>query len=253
MPQIKFTKPLILCGDIHGSPGNILEKLEEYDIRDVDIIILGDIGIWRYSDSKGCFALFDKFISERNINCYLMRGNHDNPIFFPQPDVHHYWVDRFWSKFTNLKLLPDYTEIIIGNKKGLAIGGGLSVDRIRRKSFIKNNSVQNRFSFRNDDWWPNEVVKLPEDNIPKHYDFLLTHNGPTPDELNHQTPIIETYSKSDYFLIADINKEQEKYKIIHQLYSPDKWYMGHYHLTTTFMYRNTTCRVLDEFELLEFR
>ena len=243
----------VLCGDMHGSPGNVMDKIIQCDLTDVDIIVLGDIGIWRYSDCKrGCFVLFDKFLAERNINCYAMRGNHDNPIFFT-PENTHIQVDRFWSKFTNFKRLPDYTEINYDGRIGLAIGGGISVDRWRRSSFQKNRTVQNRFSYRNDDWWPNELVKLPPDETPKHYDFLLTHNGPTPPFLNHQSPIIKYYSEYDISLIPDIEAEQKKYELIYKQYTPDNWFMGHYHLSDSFYYGKAKCIILNEFELSELR
>ena len=113
---LELNRFTILCGDMHGSPGNVMDKIIQCDLTDADIIVLGDIGIWRYSDCKrGCFVLFDKFLAERNINCYAMRGNHDNPIFFALENE-YIQVDRFWSKFTNFKRLPDYTEIKYNGK-----------------------------------------------------------------------------------------------------------------------------------------
>lgn len=250
--HIDFSHPVILCGDIHGSPGNILEKIESIDIRDVDIIILGDIGIWRYRDYRGKFALFDKALAERNINCYVMRGNHDNPIFFRQPGTHKE-VDRFWSKFNNFKLLPDFTTMTYNDKTGIAIGGGLSVDRSVRSSFYKHRKPQFKFSYRNDDWWPDEILQLPPDLAENHYDFILSHNGPCPPCLTHQSPIIAGYKLRDKNLINDLNAEQQKYEALADLYTPDKWFMGHYHLSYMFQYKNIECRVLNEFELKEFR
>ena len=250
---LELNRLTILCGDMHGAPGNVIYKIEQCGLTDADIIVLGDIGIWRYSDSKkGCFVHFDKFLAEHNINCYVMRGNHDNPIFFA-PENTYIQVDRFWSKFTNFKRLPDYTEIKYNDKIGLAIGGGISVDRWRRNSFQKNRTVQNRFSYRNDDWWPNELVKLSTDESQKHYDFLLTHNGPTPPSLNHQSPIIKYYSQYDISLISDIEIEQKKYELIYNQYTPDKWFMGHYHLSDVFHYNNAKCNILNEFELSELK
>lgn len=248
--HIDFTRPVILCGDIHGCPGNIVSTIESYDLRDLDIIILGDVGIWRYRDHRGKFMIFDKALAERNINCYAMRGNHDNPIFFRQPGTHEE-VDRFWNKFTNFKLLPDFTTISYKGKTGIAIGGGLSVDRSRRNSFYKRREPQFKFSYRNDDWWPDELAQIPDDLSSIHYDFILSHNGPCPPCLVHHAPIINYYQKFDTTLVEDLKVEQDKYDNIANMFTPHKWFMGHYHIEYMFQYKNIDCYVLNEFEMKE--
>ena len=59
---------------------------------------------------------------ERNVECYMIRGNHDNPAYFEGTTFSY---KRFIA-------VPDYTILQACNHSILCVGGAISIDRIYR-------------------------------------------------------------------------------------------------------------------------
>ena len=78
---IEITGDTYGVGDIHGDTAVLQLLIKCHELNNCTLILLGDIGIWRYRDYKHYMAI-DALAAERNITIYAFRGNHDNPAFF---------------------------------------------------------------------------------------------------------------------------------------------------------------------------
>ena len=157
---IEITGDTYGVGDIHGDTAVLQLLIKCHELNNCTLILLGDIGIWRYRDYKHYMAL-DALAAERNITIYAFRGNHDNPAFFNIDDKSSPIASRFWNKFTNFKYIPDLSVVTINGKRGIVIGGGLSIDRCFRHTFQSSYRSYSNL-YKKNDWWVNEG--LPNTN-----------------------------------------------------------------------------------------
>lgn len=240
--KIKITGDVYGVGDIHGDTSVIKVLLETYEINNCTLILLGDIGIWRYRDYKH-YTRFDEFCKENNIICYAFRGNHDNPAFFYNTEDQSPIARRFWDKFTNFKVLPDLTELDINGASGIVIGGGVSIDRCCRRTFLSSYRRYGNL-YKLNDWWEDETV--PETTgINKEFDFILSHTGPRPTLIGPLNESNCSFFKLDLGLNDAINHENQRLEEIQKQFKPKKWWFGHYHINDTFDYYNTRCTAVD--------
>ena len=140
----------VVIGDIHGDFNLLRDKINYYDFKDAIIFMAGDFGVgFNYNDprepakEKKRLKDLNKFLKKRKIFVYVVRGNHDNPMFF---DGNH--------DFTNLIFLEDYDVVAVGEKKYLCIGGATSVDRKENRNFkdYRGKDYPGRKEGKN--WWP---------------------------------------------------------------------------------------------------
>ena len=83
------------------------------------VSIIGDYDIYTAAQ----LIDFKELLSQYDIDCYLMRGNHDNP---------NLWQDRGIAELletSRFKLLEDVDTIEWRGKRILTVGGATSVDR----------------------------------------------------------------------------------------------------------------------------
>ena len=239
--KINITGDCYVVGDIHGDAPVLADVLSIYDIKNCTLILLGDIGIWRYRDYKR-YMILDEAAKERNIIIYALRGNHDNPAFFSLDDSSPI-LKRFWDKFTNFKPLPDFTILNVNNNNGIAIGGGLSIDRCLRRSYIRKRGRIAKF-YSNDDWWVGEAIKDASD-ITEKVDFILSHVGPRPTKVGPLNENTCSFFKLDPDLGEAIKKEECQIDKLYEQFHPKKWWFGHFHINDAFDYKDSRCYAVD--------
>lgn len=240
--KITIVGDTYVVGDIHGETDPLMFFINEYELKNCTLILLGDIGIWRYRDYKHYLKL-DKFSHERNITIYAFRGNHDNPAFFYNPGERSPIATRFWEKFTNFKVIPDLTVLDVNGAKGIVIGGGVSIDRCVRRTWQKSVRYYGSL-YRQNDWWEDETV--PETKgINDSFDFILSHTGPRPTKVGILNATNCSFFKYDFSLKDDINKENQRIEEIQKQFNPKKWWFGHYHINDSFDFFNTRCYAID--------
>ena len=131
---------MITIGDIHGNFDKLLRNIIHYDLHDEILIQIGDFGIGFDPIMVELIKLvnIDLELEKRNCKLYIIRGNHDNPSFWEK------------NRITDLKyitFIEDYSILDIEGKNVLFIGGGICIDRKKRKRdvsycffyFIKSN------------------------------------------------------------------------------------------------------------------
>lgn len=240
--KVELTGEVYGIGDIHGETRILEHYLDFYDIRNCTLILLGDVGIFRYRDYKH-YLQFDKFCNEREITVYAFRGNHDNPAFFLPHEEQSPIARRFWEKFTNFKVLPDLTSVSINGSNGIVIGGGVSIDRCCRKSWISSNRQYGNL-YKSNDWWENETIPNTA-GIDEKFDFILSHTGPRPLEIAPLSESNCSFFKYDDCLKQDIEIENNRLMEIQHQFKPKRWWFGHFHINDDFDFFDTRCTVVD--------
>jgi len=208
---------IIFIGDVHGDYFSIRNFILSMNIRNTTFIQVGDFGLGFYNlmdDIKSLDDLNKILIKSDNI-LYIIRGNHDNPQF---------WVDAEDWNLSNLKLIPDYTEMVLEDKKFFFVGGGLSIDRSTRTL--------------NKDYWPHEVIMMEED-LPTDVDVLVTH-APHPNIFSNNNDNLNYWIDRDKTLIESLRDENLKLKVLGEKIKPKVWVSGHLHWGETVIFHNCT-------------
>ena len=160
----------IYLGDIHGNFGLIHQYIDLFNLENVNIIQVGDLGIGfkRLEKDKRHLQMFHQKLVKHNVFVYAIRGNHDYKPYFDN--------DPF--NFTNIKLVKDYTVLNLGGENILFVGGAVSVDRMKRYGFAKDDETEPNGLI---EWWSDEIFILDEQKLEqyKDIDVVVTHTTPT--------------------------------------------------------------------------
>lgn len=199
-------KKVYMYADSHGEFKTIKYKLNYR--KDCIIIQLGDFG-WFNDSQISKIKDLNRFLKVRNIKMYVIRGNHDNPIYFDGG-----------NRFSNIFFLEDYTVLNINNTNILCIGGAISVDRSVRKENIS--------------YWKDEVFVYNEEKINslKDIDIVCSHTCHEISPLM-DNGVVTYYSFKDNELRKDLEQEKEDFsKFIKEVRNSNDIkavYHGHFH------------------------
>lgn len=218
---------ILILGDIHGNFNFLKNQITSKKITDCTLIQVGDFGIGFTYEENDNITLknLDNFLGENNIKMYVIRGNHDNPMYFEGNHI-----------YDNLKLLKDYTTDIIDGYKFLFIGGAISVDRTQR---IRENNSNIRYGGRKRCYWENEGVVYNTEILKdvQDVDIVITHTAPDwcfPNNKLGFGRFVEDWAKYDTKLIEDLSFERNQMtNIFLDLYKNNnnikKHFYGHFH------------------------
>lgn len=242
MSDNRFT---IILGDVHKEFKRISHQIKLKKISDCDIIQVGDFGLG-FSKSKeesNDLNNLNKVLKERNINLFVIRGNHDDPSRFSE----------LKNEFSNILILPDYSVFELNGKTYLSIGGAISVDRKERVEF-------------GNIWFPDERVVYDEEKLKGHdlskIDILLTHTAPNRfvqhmiamnvlDNLIIEDKMINW---KDYSLLGECIHEQISLDLIlDQLPNITQAYFGHFHKSYSNFSGRIMYHLVDIHEMKEVR
>jgi len=199
---------MIYVGDVHRSFDTLMDNLN--NIENENVIQVGDFGLGfkEYEEDLKFLETLNEKLKSQNNQMYVIRGNHDNPNF---------WKMNIES-LTNIKLVSDFTYLEIEGLRVLFVGGGLSIDRIKR---VVNKS-----------YWVDETIctKFPKVDNPK-CDILITHVPLISlfPNLQFNNDIIEYYAINDTKLLEDLKREQDTLKRLLKYCNCDVWVSGHMH------------------------
>jgi Icc-related predicted phosphoesterase len=244
---------LLFLGDIHGNFNLINQYLKAYDITDAHIIQVGDFGIGFKSVAKErrILEMCHNELLKRNVFVWAIRGNHDyKPLFDNDP-----------FKFTNIKLVRDYSILNLEGKNILCVGGAVSVDRC--KLYTKSQRAGDMTRYGIEKWWPNERFIFDKDRVlgMRNIDIVVTHTAPyycPPDNTFGFGPFVEGIIKDtgDNELKTDLLYErQQMAELFHFLKLNDNnvthHYYGHFHRNDVINMYGTKHRLLGVGELWE--
>lgn len=242
MKKIRYfsnQEDIIFLGDTHGSMKNFFYNCKIYKLENKVVFHVGDFGAGFQKNCKEWLQLINDELAEKNIIMYVIRGNHDDPIFFNGDYIN-----------TNLKLMPDYTTVTVGDRRFLLVGGAISVDRIiRRTEHLSQGYIT---------WWEDEEFVLNKRKLAQYKGItdVITHSAPNIAPPNGPFPgfIYNNVTKGDDTLIKDIVREREMltemYDILIRKNRISRWYYGHFHSHDKVKINDTNFILLDVNELL---
>lgn len=245
--SISINKPLILIGDTHGVYSAVYDILEDLQEPNT-FLFLGDNGLLGQSPNR--IKYLAGLLSENNCDALMLRGNHDNPYLYDGRIV-----------YGTVTLMEDFTELLIGQKTALCVGGGISLDRSKR---VPQKSYKNDYHPENDcqenfqtylDSFSRDRMHFEDEMLPKPmgtkktYDTIFAHVGPKP------PGFISTVRSlfHDDTLDDDLLQEQKTVDMYIHKYKPYRWYCGRYHTSTSFTTRGVKVKVLNVNESLLFQ
>ena len=158
---------MYFLGDTHGIRPAFM-TIDKHKIENSNIIHVGDFGLGflHIEQDINNLKATDEMLLETNNHLYVVRGNHDNPIFWDKSKGLNL------PKLHNLHLVDDYEVITVEGKKILCVGGGISIDRQLRKNGKPYPS-----------WWKDEEFKWSPDKFhkiaiyEKVIDIVVSHSA----------------------------------------------------------------------------
>lgn len=245
---------MYLIGDTHGLRP-VFSIVDRLKLTGQNLVHVGDFGLGFVSiaqDLKNLEAT-DEMLMDTNNHLYVIRGNHDNPIFWDRskglnlPRLH------------NLHLVDDYSVIKIEGKNVLFIGGATSIDRRPRMDDVPYPS-----------WWADEIFKLDPEKLGKIFnrdvkiDVVVTHTAPSfcyP--IGSKNDLVDSYVAIEKAHGEDLRFELEHerglvdtlYNDLTMLYNqrPTHWFYGHFHSSRETKKDGTLFKLLNINEVYELK
>jgi UDP-2,3-diacylglucosamine pyrophosphatase LpxH len=245
-------RQLFILGDIHNRWDILKIEIEEYNIRNADIIHVGDGGFGFYPRRLMHEHLTKQndYFKERGIVLYNVRGNHDNPNWFLPPakmlaffraedkaqpawkmeDLHYIYeyiapitYALLITTYSNLKFVQDYSVLELSGHKILCIGGAISIDRMMLQEGTK--------------YFKNELLVYKPAKLKKlrDIDIVVTHTTPAfiPPLKQESSDLVMQFTKHDTKLLPELKEERvimsQIYEDISKNNKIDKWFYGHFH------------------------
>ena len=237
-----------VIGDIHGDFKVIMNKIKQYQMENIVLFQVGDFGVgFNYNDPREPIkehkrlCMLNTSLKKKNIYLNIIRGNHDNPLFF---DGEH--------NFSNIIFMKDYDIVKIANITLIGIGGATSIDR--KENFIFKHKGRRV----NIDWWESEKFVYDPLKLNKKVDIVLTHTCPSFAYPYFHDEKLKTWFDTDKTLKTELIEERnlltKVYDKLVELGSIKNWFYGHYHQSKFYDYDNTKFHLLDinEFRSLSY-
>ena len=242
-------KSIVICGDIHGDFETLVYKITmQYQMSDTLVIVAGDCGFGfaKRNYYERIFNKIQKRLSSHNNWIAMVRGNHDNPLYFNgEEKINH----KRW------RTIPDYSIIQACNHNILCVGGAISIDRYWRKQEM---TINNRELYWIDEPPYFNETKLNElklENI--NIDTVISHTAPSFCELQTKLGLI-TWANYDKQLLNDCDQERKTMDLILKKLKSNNhkitnWYYAHFHQSWQSHINKTKFVMLDIMELQELK
>lgn len=239
---------MYFIGDTH-SIKPIFTIIDQHQLENQQIIHVGDFGLGFQPIVRDIrnLEILDQMLGETGNELYVIRGNHDNPIFWDKKNI---WLPTFH----NLHLVEDYSVIDIEGKRVLFVGGAISIDRSIRKD--KNPPS----------WWENEVFTFDPERLERavnngRVDIVVTHTAPNfayPQNSRNSTIYNEIEKLHGNDLYSELDAERLevgnvfKY-LLSEKKTPTNWLYGHFHSSRKQTISGTEFKLLNINELYEIK
>lgn len=218
--SFKDSNRVLIVGDLHGSIHYGRQSFEYAHRNDCDAIIqLGDCGVWvdcdstdRYLDAIQCEA------TEWDIDFYWLRGNHDDPRRIDLGDP----TPQYTAGRDRMIYLPDGYRWSWQNKRFMAVGGAVSVDK--------------RMRTEGRSWWPEEELSdadveyaCRDDGTP--VDVVFSHDCPLGVDIPGVGRDLKTGNTNGwpYDVLLEAERHRIKMRKIFDSVRPKLFIHGHYH------------------------
>lgn len=232
---------IVAIGDVHGRFDAMTRRIYSIAIDQkspTHFIQVGDFGLGFKSPDREWAELseMNEALQRSNSFLYVIRGNHDNPM---------YWHPDYQMQFSNIMFMRDDTYMGIDGKICYFAGGAISLDRIHR---IQSVSYWKTESYKFDGLRPMAMTM--------QLDYIFTHDVP---HLLSPYTVDSSFTKkwfdTDLTLRRDMIESQEQLhrlmKFLDTVNPLAPWYHGHYHASHTTFDNNG--RSIYSLGILEFK
>ena len=188
-------RSIVVCGDIHGDFNFLIYKLcVQYGMKDTLLIVAGDCGFGfdRLGYYENIFSRNSSRLSKSNNWILMVRGNHDNPVYFEEERISH-------SRF---RTLPDYSIVQACGHNILCVGGAVSIDREYRRDHDFLHPSSCTASYWEDEMPVYDDSALADIGDEFRIDSVITHTAPSFCELISKNGLSE-WAKQDPYLLTD--------------------------------------------------
>ena len=194
-------------GDIHGEFRTLIWKAtEQYKLKDVDLIVLGDFGVGFDGTLKKDYQRASEKMEKYGIQVYTIRGNHDDPAYFEEDKQ-----EELKELYPRITFIPDHKIFEVNGKTIYPIGGGGSTDIIHRTP--------------GKSWWEGEYIKeIPIKDLPGKVDIIISHEAPLSFE-----PILTRFPETPEEQFLKIQEGRQYLDKVLREVTCSEWYYGHYH------------------------
>lgn len=214
-----------ILGDTHGNMMEVMDAISYVDCGDT-LIHVGDFGLGfvPFMKDVGLLTQLSGLCASKDVNFYILRGNHDDPSFFR----------GLVMDFPHIHLVQDFSTHTIEGETYLFVGGAESVDR--------NHRIHNKLPHWDDaviDANPDEVstddlaLRIGMDLDPDLViDVVVTHSAPSEfAPLASNTFVLDRFATAynDPRLLEDCLAERALLSRLFAVTRPKKWYYGHFH------------------------
>lgn len=232
-------KDILFLGDIHGRFIKVMNDIKKYQFENIIIIQVGDFGIGfrpTILEQKDLNEL-NNVLNEKNIDMFVIRGNHDNPKFWTEERV----------VYSNIRLVKDYEVLDINQEKFLLVGGAYSIDRDERKEGV---DFWNGDIYKDKDlYWKDEIFAyIPLSVIHlRNINYVVTHTAPM---------IVPPYNSKSKKWGNEVSNERiymsNMFNDIRENNNIKKWFHGHFHesIKTNVFDTEFISLGIDEFHIL---
>lgn len=240
-------KNVVVCGDIHGEFGTLVNKLcIQYRMEDTLLIVAGDCG-FGFEKPEYYEQIYNRVVGRlRKANNWVVfvRGNHDDPSYFNEEKISH----RRW------RTVPDYSVISACGHAILCVGGAISIDRSYRRieQYLQNLKETGYY-------WINEAPYYDSEKLDALADFsidtVVTHTAPSFCEKKTKRGL-SGWAENDPDLYDDLKYERAVMdRLLNELrdrwHPVLGWYYGHFHDSWTGIVEGIKYRMLDILEICE--
>jgi len=223
-------------GDFHRQTKLLKERLQEITAAGAPsaLFMIGDYDVHTAAE----IGEFKDLLTAYPIDYYLLRGNHDHPVYWQDRSISSLFEDGYFH------LLHEVDYIQWGDVRFLTVNGAVSVDR-----------TCVRFDMGN--CWP-DTEAVPKDAVNEvrkligergKFDVLLSHTGIIP-EKTIKSDFAKSFASTDETLIEDLEKERHLMQRIQIASGVKRHYFGHFHESWRGEDYDINCRCLDICEMI---
>ncbi len=247
--------PIGCVGDVHGDWRTLRDLIKLYQISDTILFQAGDFGVgFNFNnpvevkkESKRLQEL-NVFFKKNKIYFYVVRGNHDNPLFF---DGKH--------NLSNLIFMQDYDVVRVGKNLILGMGGAISIDK-KPNSLIRDYRGYPYLGRKEGvSWWSNEKFKYNKKKIGEieGVNLIVSHTAPDFAYPIYTQERVGVWVKNDSKLEGRLKKERalvtQAFKELKEKNPIKYWVYGHFHESKIEVIENTKFKLVDIKEFCEIK
>lgn len=164
-----------LLGDTHGNSQVVLDALDSFKEQEVvDILHVGDFGIWPGNPGMQFLAQVNTHLSKNKQTLYVTPGNHEDYTFIKAIEKHASNYEDGWARARdNILVAPRGLRWEWNGVSFVSLGGAPSVDRAWRLEFQRKKGYPV--------WWKDEDITREDMDrtIAGGYaDIMIAHDAP---------------------------------------------------------------------------